>query len=248
MKTQYIQKADNRNQNAATNKATTHSAQDTSTVASPVVHDVRTTNVETSEASNRVTTSEATHVISPDPPAVAVVSPPSTVTLSSVVRASPERTCTDLVPVVSKMDNGFGTPVVTVAGSMATTSTPADALGLLSSYVDPYTRMIGGRVSYREAPYDDAPLCTLNTQCTYFLEVSPVTKGSIGKSYQIEEYSNSNDEFCGDDRCGNSDSEKMEDQVIEKLGDQTIIRCLEGFIEVTPRKNFKINPRRRRRY
>ena len=43
MKTQYVQKADNRNQNAATNEVTTHSAQDTSTVASPVVHDVRTT-------------------------------------------------------------------------------------------------------------------------------------------------------------------------------------------------------------
>ncbi|KDO53890.1 hypothetical protein CISIN_1g026898mg [Citrus sinensis] len=159
-------KADNKNQNAATNEASTQSAQDTSTVASLVVHDVRTTNAETSEAPNGVTTTEATHVISSDPPAVADVPPPSTVTLPSVVRASPERTCTDLVPIVGEMDSGFGTPVVTAASSMATTSTPAGALGLLSSYLNPYMRIIGDGFSSPDASYDDAPLCTLNTQCT----------------------------------------------------------------------------------
>lgn len=49
------------------------------------------------------------------------------------------------------------------------------------------------------------------------------------------------------DRCDNSNSETVEDAVIKKLGNQFFIRCTEGFIEVTPRKNFKIN-RRRRRY
>ncbi|KAK9213663.1 hypothetical protein WN944_005648 [Citrus x changshan-huyou] len=157
-------------QNAATNEAASHSAHDTSTVVPPVVHDVSNTNAETSEALNEVITTEATHVISSDPPAVADVPPPSTVTLPSVVRASPERMFTDLVPVVDEMDSGFGTPIVTAAGSMATTFTPVDALGLLSSYVDPYTRMIGGGVSSRDAPYDDVPLYTLNTQCTDLLE------------------------------------------------------------------------------
>ena len=250
MKTPYVQKAENRNQNTATNEATTHSAQDTSTVASPVVHDVRTTNAETSEAPNGVTTTKATHVISSDPLVAAAVPPPSIVTLPSVVRASPKRTCTDLVPVVGKTDSGFSTPVVTAAGSMDTTSTPTDALGLLNSYFGPYMGMIGGGFSSRDAPYDDASLCTLNTQCTDFPVVSPVTNNSkhrIGKSHRIEDYSNSSDEFWGDDRCGNSDSKKMEDVVIEKLSGQRIIISTEGFTKITPRKGSKIN-RRRRRY
>ena len=101
---------------------------------------------------NEVTTTEATHVISSDPLAVAVVPPPSTVTLPPVVRASPERTCTDLVPVVGEMDSGFGTLVVTAAGYMATTSTPTDALRLLSSYFGPYIGMTGGALSSHDAP------------------------------------------------------------------------------------------------
>ncbi|KAL9412593.1 hypothetical protein AB3S75_041270 [Citrus x aurantiifolia] len=76
VKTQYVQKADNRNQSAATNEAATHSAQDNSTVASPVVHDVPTTSAKTSEAPNEVTTIEATQVIMSDPPAVADIPPP----------------------------------------------------------------------------------------------------------------------------------------------------------------------------
>ena len=125
---------------------------------------------------------------------------------------------------------------------LTTTSTPAHTLGLLSTYLDPYTRIIGSEFSSRDAPYDDAPLCTLNTQCTYLPEVSPVDR--IRKSHRIEDYNNSGDEFCGDVRCGNSDSEMMEDAIIEKLGDQRIIRCTEGFIEVTPGKIFKIYCRR----
>ena len=127
MKTQYVQKVDNRMQNAATNEAASHNVHDTSTVVPPVVHDVSNTNAKASEAPNEIITTEATHVISSDPPAVANVPPPSTVTLLSVVRASPERMCTDLVLVVDEMDSGFDTPIVTAAGSMATTSTPVDA-------------------------------------------------------------------------------------------------------------------------
>ncbi|KDO40604.1 hypothetical protein CISIN_1g0140561mg, partial [Citrus sinensis] len=204
MKTQYVQKADNRKLNAATNEAATH------------------TNAETSEAQNEVITTEATHVISSDAPAVADGPPQSTVTLPSVVRASPEPTCSDIVPVVDKDDSGFSTPVVTAASSMATTSTPIVPLG-----------MAGSALRFRDAPST---------------EVMAIQCAPIGKSHRIEEYSNYNDEFCGDDRCGNSDSERVEDAVIQKLGDQRIIRCSEGFIEVTPQKNFKINRRRRRRY
>ncbi|KAL9424510.1 hypothetical protein AB3S75_031602 [Citrus x aurantiifolia] len=76
VKTQYVQKTDNRNQSAATNEAATHSAQDNSTVASPVVHDVPTTSAKTSAAPNEVTTIEATQVIMSDPPVVADISPP----------------------------------------------------------------------------------------------------------------------------------------------------------------------------
>ena len=99
------------------------------------------------------------------------------------------------------------------------------------------------------ASHDNALLCTLNTRCTDFPEVSPITnnlKARIRKSHRIKDSSNSNDEFCGDDRFGISDSEIMEYAVIEKLGSQRIITSTEGFTEVTSRKGLKINCRRRR--
>lgn len=99
------------------------------------------------------------------------------------------------------------------------------------------------------ASHDDALLCTLNTQCTDFPEVSPITNNSkarIGKGHRIKDYSNSNDEFCGDDRFGISDSEIMEDAIIKKLGGQRIITSTEGFTEVTSRKDIKINHKHRR--
>ncbi|KAH9684252.1 protein WVD2-like 3 [Citrus sinensis] len=142
MKTQYVQKADNRKLNAATNEAATH------------------TNAETSEAQNEVITTEATHVISSDAPAVADGPPQSTVTLPSVVRASPEPTCSDIVPVVDKDDSGFSTPVVTAASSMATTSTPIVPLGMAGSALRfrdaPSTEVM----AIQCAPYDDAPICS----------------------------------------------------------------------------------------
>lgn len=55
-------------------------------------------------------------------------------------------------PVVDKIDNGFGLPAVTAAGSMATTSTPSKALGPLSSDLVPYVEMTGGGFSFRNAP------------------------------------------------------------------------------------------------
>ncbi|KAH9750077.1 Endonuclease [Citrus sinensis] len=99
------------------------------------------------------------------------------------------------------------------------------------------------------APHDAAPICTLNTQCTAVPEVSPVTNTStdrIGKSHRIEDYSNSSDEVPVDVRCGNSDSEIMEEAIIEKLGGQRIVTSTEGFTEVTSRKGCKMNRRRRR--
>ncbi|KAL9448768.1 hypothetical protein AB3S75_016132 [Citrus x aurantiifolia] len=99
-------------------------------------------------------------------------------------------------------------------------------------------------------PDDAAPICTLNTHCTDVPEVSPAINTSInriGTSHRIEDYSNSSDEFFDDGRYGNSDPELIEDTVIDKLGGQRIITSTEGFTEVTPRKGFKMN-RRRRRY
>ena len=165
IKTQYVQKVDNKKQNAATNEATNQSAHDTSTVATagfvatvlplPVVHDVSTTNAETSKATNEVTTTEATHVISSHSHVVADVIPSTIVTLPSVMRAPPELMCSDLVPVVDKTDSGFGLPAVTAVGSMATTSTPSKALGPLSSDLVPYVEMTGGGFNFCDAPAQD---------------------------------------------------------------------------------------------
>lgn len=161
IKTQYVQKVDNIKQNAATNEVINQSAHDTSTVATsglvatifplPVVHDVSTTNVETSEATNEVTTTEATHVISSDSPVVVDVIPPTIVTLPLVMRAPPDLTYNDLVPVVDKANSGFGLRVITTAGYMATTSTPSEALGPLSSDLISYVGMTGGEFSFRDA-------------------------------------------------------------------------------------------------
>ena len=134
MKTQYVQKADNRKQNATTKEA--------ATVVPLVVHDVPTT----SEALNEITTTEATQVIISDPPTVADIPPPSTVTLPSVVRASPEPMCSDLVPAVTGVD------------STATTSTPLATLGPLSNDLVPHVGMTAGEFIFCEVPVWD-PYC-----------------------------------------------------------------------------------------
>ena len=271
VKTQYVQKADNKNQNAATTEATT--------VVPPVVSTVPTTSADTSEAPNEVPTAAVTPVIISDPPAVADLPPPSIAAQPSVVCATPEPMCSDLVP------------TVTGAASTVTTPTPLAALLPLSNDHAARVGITAGDLIYREihawdpyrhqgrfyrssswqtasscdtfpdipstevlalpyAPYDAAPICTLNTECTDVHDASPTPTTAIdriGKSHRIEDYSNSSDEVCRDVRCGNSDSELMEDAAIEKLGGQRIITSMEGFTEVTPRKGFKMS-RRRRRY
>ncbi|KAL9448767.1 hypothetical protein AB3S75_016131 [Citrus x aurantiifolia] len=275
VKTQYVQKADNRNQNAATTEA--------ATVDPLVVSTVPTTSADTSEAPHEVPTAAVTPVIISDPPVVAALPPPSIDAQPSVVCATPEPTCSDLVP------------ATTSAASTVTTPTPlADLLPLSDDHAarvgitagdliyrelpawDPYRHQ--GRL-YRSsswqtasscdtfpdipstevlplpyAPYDAAPICTLNTESTDVPEVSPApntSKDRIGTSYRFEDYtdtgSGSSDGICEDVCIGISDSELMEGKFIERLGGQRIITSTEGFTEVTPRKGFKRN-RRRRQY
>ncbi|KAL9459047.1 hypothetical protein AB3S75_002435 [Citrus x aurantiifolia] len=272
VKTQYVQKTDNRNQSAATHEAATHSDQNNSTVASPVVQDVPTTNAETSEALNEGTTIEATPIIISDPPAVADVPPPSTVT---------QPTCSDLVPAVTSVDSTVTTPTP-LAGLVPLSGDHAARVGITAGDLiyratpagDPYRHQ--GRF-YRSsssqtvsscdtfpdipttdvlaiqcAPHDAAPICTFNTESTDVPEVSPApntSKDRIGVSYRFEDYtdtgSGSSDGICEDVCIGISDSELMEGKFIERLGGQRIITSTEGFTEVTPRKGFKRNRRRR---
>ncbi|KAL9461919.1 hypothetical protein AB3S75_004838 [Citrus x aurantiifolia] len=285
VKTQYVQKADNRNQSMVANEA--------ATAVPPVADNGPTTSAEPREAPNEVPTAEATKVTIYDLPAVADIPPPSTVTQPSVVCAFPEPTCSDLVPAVPLssdhvahvgMTTGDISDAVETSDDEETSDEEetSDAEQQHLGYHDPgrpgpdpdfsnsqqssmkgfdiisgldYSRYFygtnsPGALAIQCAPHDVAPLCTLNTQCTDVPEVSSATNtllDRIGKSHRIEDHSNSSDDGCGDIRCGNSDSEILEDAVIEKLGGRRIITSTEGFTEVTPRKGSKTN-RRRRRY
>ncbi|XP_052295304.1 uncharacterized protein LOC127901763 [Citrus sinensis] len=271
MKTQYVQKADNRTQNTVTNVA--------ATVLPPVVHNGPTTSAETREAQNDVPPAKTTQVAISDPPAVADIPPLRTVTQPSVVCASSEPTCSDLVPAVTSADSTAITPtplaallplsgdhaarVGTTAGDLIYRATPAwdpyrhqgrfyrSSSWQTVSSCDTFPDITSTEVlTLPYAPYDAAPICTLNTESTDVPEVSPApttSKDRIGTSHRIEDYSNSSDDVPVDVRIGISDSEIMEETVIAKLGGQRIVTSTEGFTEVTPRKGFKMN-RRRRRY
>ena len=132
VKTQYVQKAYNRNHSTVTNGA--------ATVVPPVVHNSPTTSVETREAPNEVPAAEATQVIISDAPAVADIPPPSTFTQPSVVCASPKPTCSDLVP------------AVTGADTTVTTPTPLAALVPLSGDHAAHVGITAGDLIYREIP------------------------------------------------------------------------------------------------
>ncbi|KAL9451931.1 hypothetical protein AB3S75_007857 [Citrus x aurantiifolia] len=234
VKTQYVQKTDNRNQSAATHEAATHSDQNNSTVASPVVQDVPTTNAETSEALNEGTTTEATPIIISDPPAVADVPPPSTVT---------QPTCSDLVPAVTPAGDPYRHQGRFYRSSSSQTVSSCDTFPDI-----PTTDVL----AIQCAPHDAAPICTFNTESTDVPEVSPApntSKDRIGVSYRFDDYtdtgSGSSDGICEDVCIGISDSELMEGKFIERLGGQRIITSTEGFTEVPPRKGFKRNRRRR---
>ncbi|KAL9407476.1 hypothetical protein AB3S75_046094 [Citrus x aurantiifolia] len=234
VKTQYVQKTDNRNQSAATHEAATHSDQNNSPVASPVVQDVPTTNAETSEALNEGTTTEATPIIISDPPAVADVPPPSTIT---------QPTCSDLVPAVTPAGDPYRHQGRFYRSSSSQTVSSCDTFPDI-----PPTDVL----AIQCAPHDAAPICTFNTESTDVPEVSPApntSKDRIGVSYRFEDYtdtgSGSSDGICEDVCIGISDSELMEGKFIERLGGQRIITSTESFTEVPPRKGFKRNRRRR---